>query len=288
MTVHGDNIKAKLNHATKYNDTSSKKYISEINQEYLKWRTINLKLKGPFKKEKPDDLNIIRKRVAHFNSYKDFIDQQKYAEKFDSRSNLHSSVLEEFLEYLFYDLVKDLDKNAIIGKSHTFKDIFFKGKNFTHMINSPSIKIEKKDHDFVIGANINVEFKTAGMKKISEKFDLPIVAIECKTYLDKTMLEGSSTAGNQMKIRNPDSLYLVCSEWLKLTESINLNKIDVDQIYVLRKQKNTDREFRFDKKYKKNPIYEDVVWDMFQKVRNHITADWVKSIDKKLEKGSLK
>tara|TARA_A100001015_G_scaffold267775_1_gene318060 strand:+ start:505 stop:753 length:249 start_codon:yes stop_codon:yes gene_type:complete len=81
MTVHGDNIKAKLNHATKYNDASSKKYISEINQEYLKWRAINLKLKGPFKKEKPGDLNIISKRVAHFNLYKDFIDQQKYAEK---------------------------------------------------------------------------------------------------------------------------------------------------------------------------------------------------------------
>ena len=61
MTVHGDNIKAKLNHATKYNDASSKKYISEINQEYLKWRAINLKLKGPFKKEKPGDLNIISK-----------------------------------------------------------------------------------------------------------------------------------------------------------------------------------------------------------------------------------
>ncbi|WP_228060951.1 MULTISPECIES: hypothetical protein [unclassified Coleofasciculus] len=28
---------------------------------------------------------------------KDFLDQQHFAEKFDSRSNLHSSLLEEFL-----------------------------------------------------------------------------------------------------------------------------------------------------------------------------------------------
>ena len=38
------------------------------------------------------------------NEYKDFLDQQHYAEKFDSRSNLHSSVLEEFMYYLFKDL----------------------------------------------------------------------------------------------------------------------------------------------------------------------------------------
>ncbi|MEH2191299.1 MAG: hypothetical protein V7K98_01340 [Nostoc sp.] len=43
------------------------------------------------------------------------IDQQHYAEKFDSRSNLHSSVLEEFLYYLFKDLVRDFGENALIG-----------------------------------------------------------------------------------------------------------------------------------------------------------------------------
>ena len=50
-------------------------------------------------------------------------------------------------------------------------------------------------------------------------------------------------------------------EWIKLTENVNLQKYSViDQLYVLRKQKNTDREFRYLPEYQKNPIYPDVVW----------------------------
>ena|GEM_PF-5609832 len=73
------------------------------------------------------------------------------------------------------------------------------------------------------------------------------------------MLEGSSTAAEQLKFQNPNALYLVVSEWLKLTGNVNLRKFKVDQIYVFRKQKNTDREFRFLPDYKKNPIHHDVV-----------------------------
>lgn len=76
-------------------------------------------------------------------------------------------------------------------------------------------------------------------------FQIPAIAIECKTYLDKAMLEGSSMAAEQLKHKNPNASYIVVAEWLKLTESINLAKYKVDQIYVLRKQKNTDREYRY-------------------------------------------
>ena len=84
-------------------------------------------------------------------------------------------------------------------------------------------------------------------------FDIAAVAIECKTYLDKTMLEGSSRAAEQLKARNPNALYIVVMEWLKLTSAVNLRKYEVDQIYVFRKQKNTDREFRFADDYEKKP-----------------------------------
>ena len=32
-------------------------------------------------------------------------------------------------------------------------------------------------------------------------------------------------------------MYIVVSEWLKLTNAVNLKKFKIDQIYVLRKQK---------------------------------------------------
>lgn len=121
MFVHGDNIEQKESGSganRKYSDATSKQYLREIRLKYDLWKNENLKLKGPNKLIAEDDFEIISRRVDLFNAYKDFLDQAKYAEHFDSRSNLHSSALEEFIYYLFKDLVEDYSKHALIGKSH--------------------------------------------------------------------------------------------------------------------------------------------------------------------------
>ncbi|MFQ4146069.1 Bpu10I family restriction endonuclease [Chlorogloeopsis sp. ULAP02] len=313
--VHGSNLQQKENHRTKYRDADSRKYLSEIRTEYDKWHLANMNLIGPTSKSTEQDDAIIAKRVELLSTYKDFLDQQHYAEKFDSRSNLHSSVLEEFLYYLFKDLTGDFGENALIGKSHTFKDIFFVPPKYSEMLKRPYARIEKKDHDFVIGATIQVSFEAAPPPEQDENtgeilpllkeepstysevtvtgntethiFDIPVVAIECKTYLDKTMLEGSSRAAEDLKARNPNSLYLVVMEWVKLTSDVNLRKYKVDQIYVLRQQKNTDREFRYELTYDKNPINPIVVQHLFKKVRNHLTMDWTGGIEHGIQRGWL-
>ncbi|MEM7535337.1 MAG: Bpu10I family restriction endonuclease [Chloroflexota bacterium] len=244
-----------------------------------------------------EDQQIVIERVRLFSVYKDFLDQQQYAEQFDSRSNLHSSVLEEFLYYLFRDLVTDFGQNALIGKSHTFKDIFFVPPSYQEMVNRAYAQIERKDHDFVIGVTVSANFnlhtdsnssqQTDGRQTETHLFDIAAVAIECKTYLDKTMLEGSSRAAEQLKARNPNAMYIVLMEWLKLTSAVNLRKYEVDQIYVLRKQRNTDREFRFAEDYDKNPINADVVWHLYETVRNHLTTDWEVGIEQGLQRGWL-
>lgn len=286
--VHGDNLEQKENHPTKYRDEVSRRYLGEIRARYNEWKRANLALHLPRRRETEEDYSNIEQRVRLFNEYKNFLDQQQYAENFDSRSNLHSSALEEFLYYLFKDLVDDYSPHALIGKSHAFKDIFFRSENYIEMISSPHIMIEKKDHDFVIGSKINASFQCNGGLAIEqENFDMPALAIECKTYLDKTMLEGASTAAEQLKSRNPNAIYFVVAEWLKLTEAVNLKKYKVDQIYVLRKQKNTDREFRFDDDYVANPIYADVVWHLFKAVRTYLCTDWHGTIADGLERGYL-
>jgi hypothetical protein len=279
MYVHGDNLTQKENHKTKYTDNTSKQYLREIKQ-YDKWKTANETLKGPYLKKTKRDSKIIQARVRMLNEYKDFVDQQPYAEKFDSRSNLHSSILEEFIFYLFADLVSQFSDKALIGKARAFKDIFFQAKNYA--------QIEIKDHDFVIGINIKTDMNCEGSTyKQTEIIQVPAVAIECKTYLDKTMLEGSSTAGLQLLSINPNAMYVVVAEWLKLTDKVNLKKYRIDQIFVLRKQKNTDREFRYDEDYVKNPIYSDVVEAVFNMVREHLTTTWDGSVQSKLETGLL-
>ena len=101
------------------------------------------------------------------------------------------------------------------------------------------------------------------------------------------MLQDVSTAAEQIKHKNPNAKYIVVAEWLKLTESINLRKFKIDQIYILRKQKNTDREFRYQDGYVKNPIYTDVVEHLFDYVRKFLTEDWESGVNYGLGKGYL-
>lgn len=288
MFVHGNNLEQKENHKTKYRDEKSRTYLAEIRERYNKWKSDNEELIGPTKTLVPNDDDTITKRVQLLNDYKEFLDQQHYAEKFDSRSNLHSSVLEEFLYYLFRDIVKSISEHALIGKSHSFKDIFFRSPNYEEMVSKPNALIEIKDHDFSIGCSISAEMLCAGSNEPEmHNWDIPAVAIECKTYLDKTMLQDVSTAAEQLKQKNPNALYMVVAEWLKLTESVNLKKYKIDQIYVLRKQKNTDREFRYNDGYVKNPIYDDVVIHLYNEVRDYLTADWEGGIAHGLSRGYL-
>lgn len=288
MLVHGNNLEQKENHPSKYNDADSVKFLKEIRVKYDEWKKANEDLKGPTKDKKAGDEKIIEKRVKLLNDYKDFLDQQHYAEKFDSRSNLHSSVLEEFMYYLFRDLVQSISLDALIGKSHSFKDVFFRAPSYSAMVKSANALVEKKDHDFAIGASVKATLICNGQNTPEEhNWDIPAVAIECKTYLDKTMLQDVSTAAEQLKMKNPNAMYIVIAEWLKLTESVNLKKYKIDQIYVLRKQKNTDREFRYDPNYKKNPIYTDVAQHFFETVREFLISDWEGGIAHGLDNGYL-
>lgn len=286
--VHGQNLAQKEGHRTKYRDETSRRLLTEVRGRYDQWRQANEELEGPFIEANENDADIVRRRVDLLTAYKEFIDRQDIAECFDSRSNLHSSVLEEFIYYLFRDLVGSFPGRPLVGKAHTFKDMFFFSGGYKDMLCRPNVRVEEKDHDFVIGASIASHFQCDGAEDVEEfVFEVPAVAIECKTYLDKTMLEGSSVAAAQLKQRNPNALYIVVAEWLKLTSSINLKKFAVDQIYVFRRQKNTDREFRYLDGYEKKPIDADVVFHLYEMVRIHLTTPWGGGVDEGLERGWL-
>lgn len=279
MFVHGDNINQKLMQPKlKYSGDIAQQYLKEIKEKYDVWRSNNLELKGPFSdtSNPEEDLRILTQRVEWFNEYKNFIDQQHYAETFDSRSNLHSSVLEEFIYYLFKDIATEYNEQALVGKSHAFKDVFFNADSYKEMLEAPHMKIETKDHDFVIGSNITAKFNVTGSDEVDiQTWHIPAVAIECKTYIDKTMLESSSTAAEQLKIKNPNALYIIVSERVKLSDTVNFQKYKVDQVYILRKQKNTDREYTYVTSYVRNPIFQDVIEHLFNSVRNHLTRGYL-------------
>ena len=162
MFVHGENLAQKERQKTRYADDKSKQFLSEIRVQYDQWKLRNDALKGPYQQHAASDEATLRRRVNSLNEYKEFLDQQHYAEHFDSRSNLHSSVLEEFVYYLFRDIAKEYSDDALIGKSHTFKDIFFMPKNYKEMLKSPAVTIERKDHDFAIGVHVDTRMASKG------------------------------------------------------------------------------------------------------------------------------
>ena len=99
---------------------------------------------------------------------------------------------------------------------------------------------------------------------------VPAVAIECKRYLERNMLDECSGTAEKVKKATPYCLYFIVAEYLKMDDCRpELSKID--EIYILRRQRNSDR---LAKNFIPNPIYGDLVWDVYSRVLAHLGRIW--------------
>ncbi len=114
---------------------------------------------------------------------------------FSSQSKFESTVLEESIFRMFFNLTDDIIK---IGGTKAYSNIYFAPNDFNNFKNETIFKFNTKDQDFAIYKEVEINIDN---KK--EKASIPIVAIECKTYLDKTMLEGSIATAEKIKNGNP-------------------------------------------------------------------------------------
>ena len=268
--IHGRNILAKLKNWSSLSDTQRKQLQIAL-KEYKKWKKINEELVGY-----SDD--ILKRRVKRLNDYKEKVENVG----FSAQSKFHSSVIEEFLYYLFRDLLDELNKKAkedndgkskqkiLLGGIRAYSNLYFAPENLVDFIKTPNMKINVKDQDFAIYRTILI--KADGEQKL---INVPVVSIECKTYIDKTMLEGSIATAEKIKNGNPYCLFLVVTEWYDVSYEVDPAYSRIDQIYVLRKEKRRSN--------KKKPIDFPVVKDLFEFVKSHLERDW-SSIEKKLTK----
>ena len=268
--IHGRNILAKLKNWSSLSDTQRKQLQIAL-KEYKKWKKINEELVGY-----SDD--ILKRRVKRLNDYKEKVENVG----FSAQSKFHSSVIEEFLYYLFRDLLDELNKKAkedndgkskqkiLLGGIRAYSNLYFAPENLIDFIKTPNMKINVKDQDFAIYRTILI--KADGEQKL---INVPVVSIECKTYIDKTMLEGSIATAEKIKNGNPYCLFLVVTEWYDVSYEVDPAYSRIDQIYVLRKEKRRSN--------KKKPIDFAVVKDLFEFVKYHLERDW-SSIEQKLTK----
>ena len=278
--VHGSNLAAKKI-SRHYKNAKHQALLGELESAYATWRKRNLDLKGRTDPE-------VVKRVAWLNEYKDFADSAKFATAFDSRSRLHSSIVEEFLVYLFKDSVPLVEKNPVLGGGKAYSALHFEPSNFAQLLDNVVPTVESKDQDFLIGTHVTASFSTeAGTTPVSVQFNLPFIAIEAKTYVDKTMLGEISTAAETLKRAVPGSKYFVVAEYLKLTQGYQFGGSKIDQVYILRRQRNVDREFRLQDTFERNPIQPDLVVDLFHEVVDFLEMTPEGVIDSRIARGKL-
>jgi hypothetical protein len=265
--VHGSNILTKIKN-TKFSKNDKEDELNFILSQYKEWFEKNEQLIG-YTNE------IIEKRVKWLNDYKAVIKNIDYT----AQSKFHSSVLEEFLYYLFRDLLKDImnsgnvDNKKVqkisIGGIRAYSNLYFAPKDILNFMQTSNMKINVKDQDFSIYRKVIIR-----ADEEQKTINVPIVSIECKTYIDKTMLEGSIATADKIKNGNPYCLFLVVTETYDVSYEVDPAYSRIDQIYVLRKSKRRSND--------NNSIDYYVIKDLFDFVKTHLLRDW-SNIEKKLK-----
>lgn len=256
--VHASNIKAKQR---KTNLSSIQKTaLEKIEPEYVAYINAISTIQSY-------ERNAIARRVELLNGYYDFIRNNGLDNVFTSQSKFRSTILEEFLVILFdgllqqvRDRIEDRDQVLQCGNSKSYTNMYFYAQNVKEFISAPKIGVNMKDQDFAIYRELSLQ-----INDVEQKVVLPVVAIEAKTYLDKTMLEGSIATAEKIKTGNPYSKFFIVTETYEVDLKVDPAYSRIDQIYVLRKS-NTRSVF--------SPIDVDVVKKLVDDVSTHLNREW--------------
>lgn len=272
--VHAKSILTQCNNMRKAHSSADKKKcdcLKSILAQYNEYLSANSILGI-------DDETIV-KRVAALNRYYDFLHENGYDNLFSAQTKFRPTILEEFMAILFRDLIEECRKNCPCGKLNlgavkAYANLYFYGKDFSAFVEKPTIGLNLKDQDFAIYRD--VEFKVDGGEAVVAS--LPIVAVECKSYIDKTMLEGSVATAEKIKAGNPYALFCMVSEQYDVSMNVDPAYSRIDQIYVLRKK--TRREPWKD-------IDADVVISFVRLVKGHLVRPWSDVAKKLTDTGML-
>lgn len=272
--VHAKNIAGKR--ATKKN-AAKLAVLDLFAEQYKTYLAGNLALRGSSKE-------IVSKRVKLLNDYYDFFSdydashEVKVDDVFSAQSKFRSTVLEEFLAILLHDAVSEClkevpDANIEIGSVKAYANLYFYGKDFASFAVAPSLGINVKDQDFAIYRNVKIRMDESAPIVTS----VPVVAIECKTYVDKTMFEGAAATAEKLKAGNPYTMFGIVAETYEIDRSFIPAYSRVDQVYILRKGS---------RKGQLKPIDDEVVFKLVTDITTHLKKPWV-DVEKKLAEDGL-
>lgn len=222
----------------------------------------------------------LREYVSALNTYR-----AAAVPVFDSLDNngqvaLGYTIMEEFFYLLFQKKVESMNvehENLFIGKGNSYVSLSFTPASFGELFSNPKAYIHTKDQDFVLGANVEIMIKADGEQETTTTVILA-VAIECKTYLERNMLDSCAATASRLKTAMPYCIYIVASEYMKMSDAAP-ELTDIDEVYILCRAKNADRERR---KRENLPLFDidaDLIIDLYNRVSRHLNAIWWKPED---------
>lgn len=213
------------------------------------------------------DKKSIDKKVDFINAYYNFMHSNQLDRAFSAQGKFRPTILEEFLFLLFRNFVEKAkakyDEQNVLdsGAVKAYSNIYFKAKNFADFIASPEIGVNEKDQDYAIYRTFNISINNANPMQIR----IPAIAIEAKTYIDKTMLDSIIATAEKIKSGNPHTRFIAVTERYEVSSSVDPAYSRIDQIYVLR---NSIKRSEW------TDINKDVVWRMFEETLTHLKRPW--------------
>lgn len=277
-----------LSHAsniiTKYNDLCDK--VAKNNKEKQQWIALPL-IAEKYLTYLEENLSligysdsIIEQRVKLLNDYYNFIHKNDFDNIFSAQGKFRPTILEEFLFIIFKDLVADYQqkyesKTLTSGSVKAYTNLYFKAKSFDDFICCPDVAVNKKDQDYAIYRTFDFLIQDT---KQNITLQVPAVAIEAKTFIDKTMLDGIIATAEKVKNGNPYTLFISVSELYDVASDVDPAYSRIDQIYVLRKTKRKSGWQNIDP---------EVVKLLFNDVQKHLQRPWSDVQTKMLQDGVI-
>lgn len=258
------------------------------------------------------DNQMIDEYVHHINIYKDFADALPIKVAFSAQTKFHSTIMEEFWTYLLGEQLTRMklvpvEQGQILfmGSGAALQSTFFGPHSLSALLNvqqqtDPWFQVRTKDRDFMIarrariavtvdGVEVNERTGAGTYRLLSERASLlPLVTIECKQYVDKTMLDNAMAAADHRRLTTPSCLDLIAVELNKLSDW-NIGGSGLDNLFLLRKQRLVDAAFIGGTGPKdtvdvarRNPIDSAVVKKIYRCVESHLNAPYWRASEAEL------
>ena len=168
-----------------------------------------------------------------------------------SQSKLESTFLEEISCYLFKDLPEI--RHNIFG---VYNHGIYAGLKFD---NNRHIVVITKDVDFCIGKKVRLQIEG---QETPVDLILPVVAVEVKTYLDKTMLGEVRSSSKDIRSASP------CSKAYVL---MGHKSLDNEHIIAMRQDSMLTEMFVL-KRSERSPMSSTVIYDYWKEIQTAVST----------------